>query len=67
MTTNRKTQRAAGQRTQQERDDQRQLDQRRKSMQAAEGHAGSIPRGNQQPEHENLGHRRQEYERLLGH
>ena len=36
-------------------------------MQAAEGHAGSIPRGNQQTEHENLGHRRHEYERLLGH
>ena len=46
---------------------QRQLDQRRESMQAAEGHAGSIPRGNQQPEHETLGHRRREYERLLGH
>ena len=68
MTTNRKQrQRSAGQRTQPERDDQRQLDQRRESMQAAEGHAGSIPRGNQQTEHENLGHRRHEYERLLGH
>jgi hypothetical protein len=36
-------------------------------MQAAEGHAGSIPRGNQEAEHENLGHRLHEYERLLGH
>jgi hypothetical protein len=36
-------------------------------MQAAEGHAGSIPRGNQQTEDENLGHRREEYARLLGH
>jgi hypothetical protein len=36
-------------------------------MHAAEGHAGSIPRGNQPTEHENLGHRRGEWERLLGH
>ena len=68
MTTNhRQTQRGARQRAQQERDTQGQLNQRRESMQAAEGHAGSIPRGNQQTEHENLGHRQQEYERLLGH
>ena len=68
MTTNRKqTQRGARQRAQQARDEQSQLDQRRESMHAAEGHAGSIPRGNQQPEHENLGHRLHEYERLLGH
>ena len=68
MTMKRKqTQRAARQRAQQERDEQRSLDQRRESMRAAEGHAGSIPRGNQQAEHENLGHRLNEYERLLGH
>ncbi len=68
MTTNRRqTQRGAQQRDQQERDGQRALDQRRESMQAAEGHAGSVPRGNQQAEHENLGHRLHEYERLLGH
>jgi hypothetical protein len=68
MTANPKqTQHGARQRAQQERDTQRQLDQRRESMQAAEGHAGSIPRGNQQTEHENFGHRQQEYERLLGH
>ena len=68
MTTNRKqTQPGARQRAQKERDEQRQLDQRRESMQAAEGHAGSIPRGNQDAEHENLGHRLHEYERMLGH
>jgi hypothetical protein len=36
-------------------------------MQAAEGHAGSIPRGNQRPEREKIGHRRGEWEGLLGH
>jgi hypothetical protein len=68
MTTNRgQMQRGARQRAQQERDTQGQLNQRRERMQAAEGHAGSIPRGNQQTEDENLGHRREEYARLLGH
>ena len=68
MTKNRKqTQRGARQRDQQEQDEQGQLDERRERMRAAEGHAGSIPRGNQQPEHANLGHRLHEYERLLGH
>ena len=68
MTTNRRqTQRRARQRAQQEQDTQGQLNRRRESMQAAEGHAGSIPRGNQQTEDENLGHRREEYARLLGH
>lgn len=67
MTTNRRqTQHGARQRVQ-ERDTQTQLERRRESMQAAEGHAGSIPRGNQQAEHEILGYRREEYERLLGH
>ncbi len=47
--------------------DQGRLDRRRAQMQAAEGHAGSIPRGNQPAEEENLGHRRNEWERLLGH
>jgi hypothetical protein len=36
-------------------------------MHAAEGHAGSIPRGNQEPERDNVGHHRREWERLLGH
>lgn len=48
-------------------DDRRQLDQRRESMLTAEGHAGSIPRGNPRAEQESLGHRLREYERLLGH
>jgi hypothetical protein len=43
------------------------LDRRRAEMQAAEGHAGSIPRGNQRAERENIGHRRGEWDRLLGH
>ena len=68
MTTNREhTQRGAPQRARQEHEVQRWLDRRRAEMHAAEGHAGSIPRGNQQPENENLGHRRHEYECLLGH
>ena len=67
MTTNLRQTQGARQRAQQERDTQGQLNQRRESMQAAEGHAGSIPRGNQQTEHENLSHRREEYARLLGH
>ena len=48
-------------------DEQRHLDNRRAEMQAAEGHAGSIPRGNQPPEDEVLGHRWWEYQRVLGH
>jgi hypothetical protein len=51
----------------QEKAPQDHLDRRRAEMHAAEGHAGSIPRGNQRTERENLGHRRGEWERLLGH
>ena len=47
--------------------EQAQLDWRRANMHAAEGHAGSVPRGNQLPERESLGHRQREYERILGH
>jgi hypothetical protein len=47
--------------------EQDRLDRRRADMRAAEGHAGSIPRGNQATERESLGHRRGEWERLLGH
>jgi len=43
------------------------LESRRAEMYAAEGHAGSIPRGNQEPEHEPLGQHRHEWERVLGH
>jgi hypothetical protein len=51
----------------QEKARQDHLDRRRAEMHAAEGHAGSIPRGNQRTEQENVGHRRGEWERLLGH
>ena len=43
------------------------LETRRAEMYAAEGHAGSIPRGNQEPERDPLGQRRHEWERVLGH
>jgi hypothetical protein len=43
------------------------LEERRTDMQSAEGHAGSVPRGNPEPEEENVGQRRDEYERVLGH
>ena len=59
--------RGAEQRARRERTAQAGLDRRRADMHAAEGHAGSIPRGNQRPERENLGHRRGEWDRLLGH
>jgi hypothetical protein len=67
MTTNREhTQRGARQRAPVD-GTQDQLDRRRAKMQAAEGHAGSIPRGNQRAEQENVGHRQGEWDRLLGH
>jgi len=66
MTTNREMRRGAPQHAREEHR-QDQLDRRRAEMQAAEGHAGSIPRGNQPPERDNVGHRRGEWERLLGH
>ena len=43
------------------------LETRRAEMYAAEGHSGSIPRGNQQPEREILGSHRIEWDRVLGH
>jgi hypothetical protein len=43
------------------------LEERRRRMHAAEGHSGSIPRGNQESEGENLGRRRHEWDRVLGH
>ena len=67
MTTNREgIQRGARQRAR-DSAEQGQLDRRRADMHAAEGHAGSIPRGNQRAEKDNLGHRRHEWDRLLGH
>jgi hypothetical protein len=68
MTTNReRRRRGARQRASGQQSKQNQLDRRRADMQAAEGHAGSIPRGNQTTEHDNIGQRRHEWERLLGH
>ncbi|HEX6585185.1 MAG TPA: hypothetical protein VF052_00365 [Solirubrobacterales bacterium] len=43
------------------------LEERRMDMKSAEGHAGSVPRGNPEPEEENVGHHRDAYERVLGH
>lgn len=43
------------------------LERRRADMHAAEGHAGSIPRGNQQPEREIMGTHRISWDRVLGH
>ena len=57
----------ARQRAPQHRHDQKDLEQRREAMHAAEGHAGSIPRGNQQPEREIMGSHRIEWDRVLGH
>ena len=68
MTTIREPRRrGARQRAAAEESEQGKLERRRADMQAAEGHAGSIPRGNQRAEYENLGNRRHEWERLLGH
>ena len=68
MTTNREHEvRGAEHRARNDRTAQGRLDRRRADMHAAEGHAGSIPRGNQRAEKDNLGHRRHEWDRLLGH
>jgi hypothetical protein len=68
MTTNREQRaRGAEQRARNERTAQVGLDRRRADMHAAEGHAGSIPRGNQEAEQDSVGHRRQDWDRLLGH
>ena len=68
MSSNRdKAGRGAIQRAPAQQDDQAQLERRRAEMHAAEGHAGSIPRGNQEPEYEPLGQRRYEWDRVLGH
>ncbi len=67
MTNRERRGRGARQRASGQQSKQNQLDRRRADMQAAEGHAGSIPRGNQPTEHDNIGQRRHEWERLLGH
>ena len=43
------------------------LGRRRAEMHAAEGHAGSIPRGNQEAEREIMGSHRIAWDRVLGH
>jgi hypothetical protein len=67
MTTNREQNRRRGAPQRPEQDQEDHLERRRAEMQAAEGHAGSIPRGNQRPQREKIGHRRGEWEGLLGH
>jgi len=68
MNTNREqTKRGAEQRAQDSRTVQDRLDRRRADMHEAEGHAGSIPRGNQETENDNVGNRRQDWDRVLGH
>jgi hypothetical protein len=68
MTTNREQPgRGGAHRTRTQSNEGTPLERRRAEMHAAEGHAGSIPRGNQEHEHEQLGHRRREWDRVLGH
>ena len=68
MTSNReRTARRAVHRAETQLDRQAQLERRRAEMHAAEGHAGSIPRGNQVPEQDDIGRRRHEWNRVLGH
>jgi hypothetical protein len=68
MTTNREWRgRGAGHRAQRRTDTEMHLETRRAEMYAAQGHAGSVPRGNQQPEREILGSHRIEWDRVLGH
>jgi hypothetical protein len=66
MTSNREAGRGAVHRARRQ-EKENQLELRRAEMHAAEGHAGSIPRGNQEPEQEPLGQRRHEWDRVLGH
>jgi hypothetical protein len=47
--------------------DSKQLRRWRRARADQEGHAGSSPRGNPDTEHEEIGRRREEYERVLGH
>lgn len=65
--TNRQHRRGVDRRARRDHDVQRQLDHRRAQMQAAEGHAGSVPRGNQRAERELMGSHRISWDRVLGH
>jgi hypothetical protein len=68
MTTNRER-RGGGalHRARRKTDTQMHLETRRAEMYAAEGHAGSVPRGNQQAEREILGSHQIGWDRVLGH
>lgn len=67
MTTNREKARRGTPQRAHESSTEQQLHRRRAEMHAAEGHAGSIPRGNQEAEQDHVGNRRQDWDRLLGH
>ena len=68
MSSNRdKPLRGEGHRARSETATQIKLETRRAEMHAAEGHAGSIPRGNQQPEREIMGSHAIGWDRVLGH
>jgi hypothetical protein len=59
--------RGAAQRAPRQAENRVPLEQRRAKMHAAEGHAGSVPRGNQEAEREIMGSHRIAWERVLGH
>ncbi len=67
MTTNREQTKRGGRQRAPATASQEPLESRRSRMQAAEGHAGSVPRGNQQPEREIMGSHRIAWDRVLGH
>jgi hypothetical protein len=68
MTTNREQEaRGASHRAGTKTEHPADLERRRAEMYAAEGHAGSVPRGNQQPEREIMGSHRISWDRVLGH
>jgi hypothetical protein len=68
MSSNRdKPKRGATHRAKVKSENEMKLETRRAEMYAAEGHAGSVPRGNQQAEREILGSHRIAWDRVLGH
>jgi hypothetical protein len=68
MSSNREAlRRGATHRTRTRTDSELRLETRRAEMYAAEGHSGSVPRGNQQTEREILGSHRIAWDRVLGH
>jgi hypothetical protein len=67
MTNPSRTGRGAVQRPPRETKIDSPLERRRAEMHAAEGHAGSIPRGNQQEEREIVGSHQIAWDRVLGH